>query len=133
MNDENFALPILNHSSLLLPIVKNPFRIETAEKNYQKALKVIRSRTLQFGLNCSKIIYENDSLEIRHALRFKEIAVQSLGVEFFHQNCQDILLPDYPQTKLEIENPLAFAISIFQNIDQFVRMFRMIVPRNDPT
>lgn len=131
-NHETFALPVLNHSSLLLPIVKNPFIFETTKKNLIDALNLIRSRTIQFGLNCSKIIFDNDLYEIRHALRFKEIVVENLTVENFGENCQGTIFSEYPQSKLEIENPLAFAISVFQNVDQFVRMFRVIVRRDDP-
>lgn len=56
-------------------------------------------------------------------------AIPTAAVAQTTTDCQRNILvfPTYPITEFERDCPLAYAISIYKNLNQFLRMFRLIV------
>ena len=74
--------------------------------------------------NCDEILAGNHS-----AIQSAAAVNLSTAVAQTTADCQHNLLvfPAYPMTELEREYPLAYSISIYKNLNQFMRMFRLIV------
>lgn len=128
-------IPNANSNRMLLPYIINPFSLDNnsiESSNYQHlklALKDLRKHQPSFGIDCGEIIFPSNKTkpsELQHALRIKQVTFADFNASLL-ADCQNIVFRHYPQSPVEQQHPLAYAILIHSNIEQFLELFRMMV------
>jgi hypothetical protein len=76
---------------------------------------------------CSILLGNENSTEMRKALRYRSFKINELARVHLPENfCETLTFTSYPKSAVEESTPLAFVISMYKNIEQVLRVLRLI-------
>lgn len=114
------AIVFFHYSAMIANSLSESFSVAESNNHHEIFQFTKEREKVAF---CDEILSGNRSALHSTPSRTSTIAITQI------KECQrdNLVFQTYPMTELEHDYPLAYAISIYKNLNQFMRMFRLIV------